>query len=177
MPTSRVIVILYTFATTAHVMASATGPASLAWATAPLLMPLLVGVVIFAAVEGGHRPNAWLLTGLALATIADVLSLAGPGAARLVLVAGSLACYAVAALSVRQLGRLEWWLGLALLMLSEVLLAVRLSAPAGLAVAAVPQTLAYGIGQVLVVTGWIRRPVGTPRVPNPRTPVEVLSRR
>ena len=64
MPTSRVIVILYAFAATVHVMATAAGPASLAWATAPLLVPLLAGVAFFAAAEAGNRPNRWLLAGL-----------------------------------------------------------------------------------------------------------------
>ena len=177
MPTSRVIVILYAFASTAHVMAIAAGPASLAWATAPLLMPLLVGVAIFAAIEGGHRPNAWLLTGLALTTAADVASLAGPAAIRVVLVAGCIACYTGAAVAVQRSGGLGWWLGLALLTLSEALFAVRLGAPVGPTVPAMLPTLAYVLGQVLVVTGWIRQPVGTPRIPRARTPVDVLSRR
>jgi hypothetical protein len=140
-------------------------------------MPLLVGVVIFAAVEDGHRPNRWLLTGLALATVADVTSLAAPGAVRVVVLGGSIACYLGAAIVVRQRVGLEWALGLSLLVLSEALLTVRLSALGDLTLSAVLPTLAYVVGQVLVVTSWIRRPVATPRVPHPRTPVEDLSRR
>jgi len=177
MPTSRVIVILYAFAATAHVMASAAGPPSLAWATAPLLMPLLVGVVIFVATETGQRPNLWVLAGLVLATVADVASLAGPSGLRVVVLAGCLVCYGVASMTARRLAGLDWGLGLVLLVLAEALLAVRLSAPLALGVPAVLPTLVYVVGQVLVVTGWTRRPTATPRVPAPRTPVDVLTRR
>jgi hypothetical protein len=177
MPTSRVIVILYAFAATAHVMATAAGPASLAWATAPLLMPLLVGIVIFAATEHGQRPNRWLLAGLLLAAAADVASLAGPSAIRLIALAASLACYAVAAVTARRWAGLEWGLGLVLLVLCGALLAVRLRDPSALSVPAVLTTVVYVVGHVLVVTGWIRRSMGTPQVPAPRTPVDVLTRR
>ncbi|MCI0690350.1 MAG: hypothetical protein L0Y54_24390 [Sporichthyaceae bacterium] len=177
MPTSRVIVILYAFAATAHVMATAAGPASLAWATAPLLMPLLVGVVIFGATETGQRPTRWLLAGLFLATAADVTSLAGPAAVRLIVLVASLACYAIAAVTARRWAGLEWGLGFVLLMLSGALLAARLSDPLSLSVPAVLPTLAYVVGQVLVVTGWTRRSMGTPRVPRPRTPIGAFTRR
>jgi hypothetical protein len=177
MPTSRVTVILYAFAATAHVMATAAGPASLAWATAPLLMPLLIGVVIFTAAESGQRPDRWLLAGLALATVADVASLAGPSGLRVVGLAGCLACYAAAAVAARRWAGLAWGLGLALLVLSESLLAVRLRGSADVTVPAVMPMLAYVLGQVLVVTDWTRRPISSPRVPRPRTPEEVLTRR
>jgi hypothetical protein len=176
MPTSRVIVILYAFAATVHVMATAAGPASLAWATAPLLMPLLVGVAFFAAAEAGHRPNRWLLAGLALALVGDVAALAGPATIRLIILAASLGCYAVAAVAARRWAGLEWGLGLLLLVLSEAMLAVRLSAPTSLTVPEVLPTVAYIVGQVLVVTGWTR-PVGAPGVPRQRTPVDDLIRR
>ena len=132
MPTSRVIVILYAFAATAHVMATAAGPASLAWATAPLLMPLLVGVVIFAAVEGGQRPRRWLLTGLVLATVADVASLAGPSpSSGWSLVAASIACYAIAVFRGSDGGQdgLSGGSASACWCSPSALLAVRLSAP------------------------------------------------
>jgi len=54
---------------------------------------------------------------------------------------------------------------------------VRLDALVGPTGPAVLPILAYVVGQLLVVTGWTRRPVGTPRVPRARTPVDVLSRR
>lgn len=67
MPTSRVILVLYAFIATTNVMASAIGNDSLFWATKPLLMPLLVGVVIFAGVA-----SPALVAGLLLATVGDV---------------------------------------------------------------------------------------------------------
>jgi uncharacterized membrane protein YhhN len=67
MPTSRVILVLYAFIATTNVMASAIGNDSLFWATKPLLMPLLAGVVIFARVA-----TPTLVAGLGLATIGDV---------------------------------------------------------------------------------------------------------
>jgi hypothetical protein len=160
-------------------MATARGPASLAWATAPLLMPLLTGVVIFAAAERGERPQRWLIAGLALATIADVASLAPPAAVvRVVALGGCLACYAIAARLTRWAGP-EWGLGLALLVLSEALLAVRLTGAVEVPVPAVVATVAYVGGQLLVVAGWVRRPAGSPPVPRPRTAEasEILTRR
>jgi uncharacterized membrane protein YhhN len=67
MPTSRVILVLYAFIATTNVMASAIANDSLFWATKPLLMPLLAGVVIFAGVA---RPS--LVAGLCFATLGDV---------------------------------------------------------------------------------------------------------
>lgn len=67
MPTSRVILVLYAFIATTNVMASAIANDSLFWATKPLLMPLLAGVVIFAGVA---RPS--LVAGLCFATVGDV---------------------------------------------------------------------------------------------------------
>jgi uncharacterized membrane protein YhhN len=67
MPTSRVILVLYAFIATTNVMASAIANDSLFWATKPLLMPLLAGVVIFAGVG---RPS--LVAGLCFATVGDV---------------------------------------------------------------------------------------------------------
>src|SRR5258705_11771829 len=115
MPTSRVIVVLYAFAATVHVLATAHGPASLAWATAPLLMPLLAGVVIFAATEDGVEPSRWVLAGLALATVADLVSLAGTVSAtdvRIVGLLGGLACYAVALRRARIGLASDWFVGL-----------------------------------------------------------------
>ena len=76
MPTSRVIIVLYAFAATVNVMASGVGQSSLDWATKPLLMPLLAGVVIFAAHEAGHRPLWTLLGALGCATAGDVALMA-----------------------------------------------------------------------------------------------------
>ena len=76
MPTSRVIIVLYAFAATVNVMASAVGQSSLDWATKPLLMPLLAGVVIFAAQEAGRRPLGTLLAALGCATAGDVALMA-----------------------------------------------------------------------------------------------------
>src|SRR5262245_42634769 len=76
MPTSRVIIVLYAFVATVNVMASHAGQSSLDWATKPLLMPLLAGVVVFAAHEAGRRPSPTLLAALATATAGDVALMA-----------------------------------------------------------------------------------------------------
>jgi hypothetical protein len=171
MPTSRVIVILYAFMATANVMATARGPASLAWATAPLLMPLLAGVVIFAAAEAGRRPDVWLLLGLGFATVFDLVSHALPTLGVASLVACHV-CYAVAFSRARWMG-----LGVGVLLLSDGLLAVRLSGAVDQPVPAV-WAVAYTLAQALIVTGWIRRPVDAPpTVPRPRTEDDILTRR
>lgn len=71
MPTSRVIIVLYAFTAMVNIMASARGPASLDWATTPILMPLLVGVLIAAAHEAGRRPSRLMIAGLVLAAAAN----------------------------------------------------------------------------------------------------------
>ncbi len=151
MPTSRVIVILYAFIATAYAMATARGPASLAWATAPLLMPLLAGVVIFAASEARRRPDVWLLVGLGSATVFDLTFPSVPmlGIAFLVVCH---ACYTVAFARARWVG-----LGVVALLLFDVLLAVRLSGAADLPASAVLVAVSYVVGQVLIVNGWTRR--------------------
>jgi uncharacterized membrane protein YhhN len=74
MPTSRVILVLYAFVATTNVMASGTGNDSLFWATKPLLMPLLAGIVVFAGPAVWPRPaSRWLVAGLVAATAGDVL--------------------------------------------------------------------------------------------------------
>jgi hypothetical protein len=172
MPTSRVIVILYAFIATAYVMATARGPASLAWATAPLLMPLLAGVVIFAASEARRRPDVWLLVGLGSATVFDLVSPSLP-AAGVAFLAVCHACYAIAFARARWVG-----LGVVVLLLSDVLLVVRLSNTVDLPALAVLVAIAYVVGQALIVTAWVRRPAGaSPTVPRPRTEDEALTRR
>jgi hypothetical protein len=69
--------VLYAFAATINVMASARQLTSLGWATAPLLMPLLAILVVIAAQEAGRRPDAWLLAGIALAAGTSVAVLSG----------------------------------------------------------------------------------------------------
>jgi hypothetical protein len=171
MPTSRVIVILYAFVATAYVMATARGPASLAWATAPLLMPLLAAIVIFAASEAKRRPDVWLLVGLGSATVFDLVSQALPALGVACLVACH-ACYAVAFARARWVG-----LGVIVLLIFDVLLAVRLTDTDHLPASAVLAAIAYTLGQALIVNGWVRRPAGVPpRIPRPRTD-EVLTRR
>ena len=72
MATSRVVLILFAFTATINVMASGNGPASLDWATKPLLMPLLAGFLWLAAREAGGRADWLLLAGLLFATGGDI---------------------------------------------------------------------------------------------------------
>jgi hypothetical protein len=96
MPTSRVVLVLYAFAATINVMASARQLTSLDWATAPLLMPLLGILVVIAAQEAGRRPDAWLLGGLALATGTNLAVMAGDTVVAAVLLGAAHALYVVA---------------------------------------------------------------------------------
>jgi uncharacterized membrane protein YhhN len=95
MPTSRVILVLYAFIATTNVMASAIANDSLFWATKPLLMPLLAGVVIFAGVA---RPS--LIAGLCFATLGDMLLMIDGGGvwfyAGMAAFAATHVCYLVA---------------------------------------------------------------------------------
>ena len=171
MPTSRVIMILYAFSATVYVMATAHGPASLAWATAPVLMPLLAGAVIFAAAESGRSPDRWMLAALVLATLADVAFLALPPLGIAFLVA-SQAVYAITFARARWIG-----IGVGVLLLSDGLFAVRLIGAFDLPSPAVLVAAAYTFGQALIVIGWVRRPaITTPPVSEPRTEEEVLTR-
>ena len=151
MPTSRVIIVLYAFAATVNVMASAVGQSSLDWATKPLLMPLLAGVVIFAAQEAGRRPLGTLLAALGCATAGDVALMAEGTLPFLLGMAAFLACQVLLIISFVRAGArprlavtllycagyavavLLLWRGLAGLALPVSLYAVALTAMAVLA--------------------------------------------
>ena len=155
MPTSRVIIVLYAFIATANVMASRAGHASLEWATKPLLMPLLAGVVAFAAHEAGRRPSRTLLAALGFATAGDVALMVDGTLPFLIGMAAFLGCQAFLIISfVRAKARpLPWvallygvgfavavgslWSGLGSLALPVTLYAVALTTMA---------TLAAGLG-------------------------------
>jgi uncharacterized membrane protein YhhN len=72
MPTSRVIVVLYAFVAATNITAIAADHDSLFWATKPLLMPLLIGVLVAAAREARTAPSALMIAGLGFATLGDI---------------------------------------------------------------------------------------------------------
>jgi uncharacterized membrane protein YhhN len=113
MPTSRVIIVLYAFAATVNVMASTAGQSSLDWATKPLLMPLLAGVVVFAAHEAGRRPSRTLLAALGGATAGDVALMADGTLPFLIGMAAFLGCQVLLIISfVRAGSRPRLWISL-----------------------------------------------------------------
>jgi len=113
MPTSRVIIVLYAFAATVNVMASNASQSSLEWATKPLLMPLLAGVVVFAAHEAGRRPLWSLLAALGCATAGDVALMADGTLPFLLGMAAFLGCQVFLIISfVRAGARPRLWISL-----------------------------------------------------------------
>ena len=170
MPTSRIVLILYAFTATTNVMASANGDISMFWATKPLLMPLLVGVVWFTRQEAGHRPDrrdVLVIAGLLLATAGDVALMADGTVAfgiGLALFAGCHGCYLAA--FARPARRRNWpatagayllivaaaviwlWPGLGALAAPMTAYAVLLGA---MAVAAAGQGWRVGLGAALFV--------------------------